>query len=100
MKVQNKVIVVTGGGSGMGRALVIGLLSKGAKVAAVDINEDALRIVCLKGCEGKVAPPKGAAKQLYKPLMQHLGKPGNLAFILGKPSENHDLLFKTFKRCT
>src|SRR5690349_2854155 len=43
MKVQNKVIVVTGGGSGMGRELVLHLLSKGAKVITIDINESALQ---------------------------------------------------------
>ena len=43
MKVQNKVIVVTGGGNGMGREIVLSLLSKGASVAAVDINESALQ---------------------------------------------------------
>lgn len=43
MKVQNKVIVVTGGGGGMGRELVFNLLSKGAKVVAIDINETALQ---------------------------------------------------------
>jgi short-subunit dehydrogenase len=43
MKVQNKVIVVTGGGSGMGRELALHLLSKGAKVAAIDINEKTLQ---------------------------------------------------------
>lgn len=42
MKVQNKVVVVTGGGNGMGRELVLALLSKGASVAAVDINASAL----------------------------------------------------------
>ena len=43
MKVLNKVIVVTGGGSGMGRELVLHLLSKGAKVVAIDINDAALQ---------------------------------------------------------
>lgn len=39
MKVKGKVIVVTGGGSGMGRELVIQLIKKGATVAIADINE-------------------------------------------------------------
>ena len=42
MKVRNKVIVITGGGNGIGRELVLNLLSKGAHVAAVDINAAAL----------------------------------------------------------
>ncbi len=42
MKVQNKIVVVTGGGNGMGRELVLALLSRGASVAAVDINASAL----------------------------------------------------------
>lgn len=43
MHVASKVIVVTGAGSGIGRELVLGLLKKGSRVAAVDINEDTLR---------------------------------------------------------
>ncbi|MFC4319902.1 SDR family NAD(P)-dependent oxidoreductase [Litchfieldia salsa] len=42
MKVLDKVVVVTGAGGGIGRELVLNLLSKGASVAAVDINKDAL----------------------------------------------------------
>jgi len=38
MKVDSKVWVVTGGGSGMGRELVLQLLRRGARVAAVDRN--------------------------------------------------------------
>jgi len=43
MKVEGKVIIVTGGGNGMGREIVQNLLSKGAKVIAIDINELALK---------------------------------------------------------
>ena len=43
MKVQNKVIVVTGGGNGMGREVTLNLLAKGAKVFAIDINEVTLQ---------------------------------------------------------
>jgi len=43
MRVNNKVIVVTGGGGGLGRSLVLHLLEKGAKVAAIDINEESLK---------------------------------------------------------
>lgn len=42
MKVQDKVFVVTGGGNGMGRELTLGLLGRGAKVAAVDIRQESL----------------------------------------------------------
>jgi short-subunit dehydrogenase len=42
MNASNKTIVVTGGGNGMGRELVLNLLGKGARVAAVDLNEAAL----------------------------------------------------------
>jgi short-subunit dehydrogenase len=43
MKVQGKSIVVTGGGNGVGRQIVLQLLDKGATVYAVDINEEALK---------------------------------------------------------
>ncbi|TAL14033.1 SDR family NAD(P)-dependent oxidoreductase [Patescibacteria group bacterium] len=42
MNVQNKVIVVTGAGGGIGGELVATLLSRGAKVAAVDYKKEGL----------------------------------------------------------
>ncbi len=42
MKIRGKTIIVTGGGNGMGRELTLLLLKRGARVAAVDINEKAL----------------------------------------------------------
>jgi Short-chain dehydrogenases of various substrate specificities len=43
MRVQNKVIIVTGGGNGLGRELVLNLLLKDARVVAVDLNDAALQ---------------------------------------------------------
>jgi short-subunit dehydrogenase len=43
MKVAGKTFVVTGGGNGMGRELTLLLLKKGARVAAVDINQATLK---------------------------------------------------------
>ncbi len=40
---RNKVFAVTGAGSGIGRALVTQLLNEGARVAASDINDEALQ---------------------------------------------------------
>lgn len=42
MNIQNKVFVVTGAGGGIGGELVRALLSRGAKVAAVDLKQEAL----------------------------------------------------------
>jgi len=42
VRVANKVFVVTGAGSGIGRALTFSLLLRGAKVAGVDLNPDSL----------------------------------------------------------
>lgn len=53
MKVNNKVIVVTGAGNGMGRELVFNLLGKGAIVVAIDINEKALEETVELAKEGK-----------------------------------------------
>lgn len=43
MNISNKVILVTGAGGGIGKELVLGLLEKGAKIAAVDLRKESLQ---------------------------------------------------------
>jgi NAD(P)-dependent dehydrogenase (short-subunit alcohol dehydrogenase family) len=53
MDIQGKVFVVTGGGNGIGREVVLGLLGRGARVAAVDLSADGLAgTVSLAGPNG------------------------------------------------
>lgn len=40
---ENKVVIITGAGSGLGRAATIQLANEGAKLALVDLNEDGLK---------------------------------------------------------
>ncbi len=53
MKVQNKVIIVTGAGGGIGGELVAELLKRGAKVAAVDLRQEALDALKVKLAAGE-----------------------------------------------
>lgn len=52
MKLNGKVVVVTGAGSGMGRELVLQLLRRGARVAGVDVNGAALQETTTKASGG------------------------------------------------
>ena len=51
MQVQNKIIVVTGAGGGIGSELVAKLLAKGARVAAVDLRQESLDAIKQKNLQ-------------------------------------------------
>jgi 3-oxoacyl-[acyl-carrier protein] reductase len=57
MDINGKVIVITGGGQGLGRAMALVLAAKGAKLALVDLNQEKLdesaRLCVDAGGEGK-----------------------------------------------
>ena len=45
-RVENKMIIITGAGSGMGRAFARGLAGEGATVGVLDLREESARSVC------------------------------------------------------
>ena len=55
-RVERKNIIITGAGSGMGRAFAVGLAREGATVGVLDLKEDLARSVCddlrAEGLEG------------------------------------------------
>ncbi|MDD5189744.1 MAG: SDR family NAD(P)-dependent oxidoreductase, partial [Dehalococcoidales bacterium] len=57
MKLQNKVAVVTGAGSGMGKAIATLFAKEGAKVIAADMNIDSVQAVV-----AAISAAGGAAK--------------------------------------
>ena len=44
MELQNKVIAITGGGRGLGRAMAVQFAERGAKLALVDLDQEALDV--------------------------------------------------------
>lgn len=79
MKVNGKVIVVTGAGSGMGRAMCIQLVNRGARVAMVDIHaEDLQQTAVLAGqdavsCHVVNVTDVMAVQKLPEAVIQHHG---------------------------
>jgi short-subunit dehydrogenase len=55
MRVAGKVIVVTGAGSGIGRAVALEAVRRRAKVAAVDVNETTLAETATMGGAGDIS---------------------------------------------
>ncbi len=79
MKLDGKVVVITGAGSGMGRELTLQMADRGALVAAVDLNEENLeqtKIMATKNVETFVVDVtnKQAIKSLPKKVIDTFGQ--------------------------
>ncbi len=51
-----KVIIVTGTGSGLGRAMALGLAEKGARIAGVDVSKEGLEATAAEAAPGSILP--------------------------------------------
>ncbi len=108
MKATNKVFVVTGGGNGIGRELVLQLLAKGARVAAVDIDETKLKeTVALAGGSSKISThvvnvtDRSAVEKLPAAVIKAHGAVDGLinnAGIIQKFVRVNDLEYKDIER--
>lgn len=92
MRLEGKLAIVTAAASGMGRAGVERFLREGARVAAIDINREALDKLVAESGEGRVVPivadlgtPEGARDSIDAAvaalggadiLWAHAGMPG------------------------
>ena len=55
MQFQDKVVVITGGSSGIGRAAAVAFASEGAKVLIADVNDVSAAIFgCTIGCPNRL----------------------------------------------
>lgn len=95
MQISGKVFAVTGGGNGIGREVALGLVAKGARVAALDLSEEGLaETVRLAGANGdristhvvNITDRKAVAKLPAAIIKQHGQVDGllNIAGIIQK----------------
>ena len=105
---EGRVVVVTGGGSGLGEAMCRGFAAEGGRVAALDIHEQAARKVA-HGCEGEarayacdVADPN-AVGEVFAAIDQELGPIEvlvNNAGIARRNQEAQDRMLAEFEAMT
>lgn len=109
MKVSGKVIAVTGGGSGIGKEVVLHLLKQNAKVAAIDLRKESLD--ALKQTAGENSKnlslhiadisDKSAVEKLPNEILSHHGAVDgliNCAGIIQPFVKINDLDYKDIER--
>jgi 3-oxoacyl-[acyl-carrier protein] reductase len=104
MKIENKVVVVTGAGSGIGREISVRFANAGARIAAVDLNpetaEETVSLLAGSGhFAGAVDVSDGAAVvEVFAKIDAEFGRVDGLVNNAGvdrAPGDGHDQLMKT-----
>lgn len=104
MKIENKVVVVTGAGSGIGREISVRFADAGARIAAVDLNpetaEETVSLLTGSGhFAGAVDVSDGAAVvEVFAQIDAEFGRVDGLVNNAGvdrAPGDGHDQLMKT-----
>lgn len=104
MRFSNKVVVVTGAGQGMGRAIAQTFAKEGASVIAVDINLDAATETIASGGVGKSMAralnvgDSAAVKKLFAEIDETYGKVDVLVNNAGIGSSKNDGFDKLMSR--
>lgn len=88
MELQNRVACVTGGASGIGRAVVLALAKRGARVAVFDLNQQGAEAVAAEAGGGAVAVPMdvtqvASVRPAVERSVQALGPPDILVNAAG-----------------
>jgi NAD(P)-dependent dehydrogenase (short-subunit alcohol dehydrogenase family) len=99
MRLDGKVVIITGAGSGMGRAMAEVFAAEGAKVLAGEWNEETLKETCdivrgaggeIKGVQGNIAKPEECEK-IVAAAVEAFGKLDVLVNNAGVMDNNHPI---------
>lgn len=87
MKLKDKIAIVTGAGSGIGKAIAIDFAAEGAKVVIADINEDTAQatVDAIKGQGGEALAVKtdvGYSKDVEKMVAQAVERFGEVNILV------------------
>jgi len=98
MNIKDQVAIVTGGGSGLGRAMALGLAREGAKILLADVREEGSRKVQEEihdaGSDGEVftgdVSQEQSAREMLESCMRRFGRVDILINNAGLRMEVHE----------